>query len=94
MRNHCKVEQAERIEQAGVGARVWSQWRHHPESLGQSGECIATNHLLQEPIETFVESENANDFKGFEALYNIVLDIDNQLLYSDVQMEVVKHMYD
>ncbi len=41
-----------------------------------------------QPIETFVESESATDFKGFEALHNIVLDIDDQLLCSDVQMEV------
>ena len=30
-----------------------------------------------QPIETFVESESATDFKGFEALHNIVLDIDD-----------------
>ena len=40
------------------------------------------------PTETFVESESATNFKGFEALYNNVLDIDDQLLCSDVQMEV------
>ena len=40
------------------------------------------------PIETFVESESATDFKGFEALHIIVLDIDDQLLYSNVQTEV------
>ena len=44
-------------------------------------------------METFVESESANDFKGFEALHNIVLDIDGQLLCSDVQTEVGQ-MYD
>ena len=33
------------------------------------------------------------NFKGFEALHNIVHDIDDQLLCSDVQMEV-GHMYD
>jgi hypothetical protein len=37
-----------------------------------------------EPIETFVESENATDSKGFEALHNIVLNIDDQFLCSDV----------
>ncbi len=41
-----------------------------------------------QPIETFVESESATDFKGFEALHNIVLDIDDQLRCSDVQTEV------
>jgi hypothetical protein len=42
----------------------------------------------------FVEFESATDFKGFEALHNIVLDIDNQLLCCDVQTEAIKHMYD
>ena len=47
-----------------------------------------------QPIETFVEFESATDFKGFEALHNIVLDVVNdQLLCSDVQMEVGQ-MYD
>jgi signal recognition particle GTPase len=49
---------------------------------------------LQERIETFARSESATNFKGFEALHNIVLDIDNQLLCSDVQTEAIKHMYD
>ena len=40
------------------------------------------------PIETFVESKSAIDLKGFEALHNTVLDIDDQLLCSDVQTEV------
>ena len=34
-------------------------------------------------IKTFIESESATDFKGFEALHNIVLDIDDQLLCSN-----------
>ena len=46
-----------------------------------------------ELIETFVESESATDFKGFEALHNTILDIDDQLLCSDVQTEV-GHIYD
>ena len=46
-----------------------------------------------QPIETFVESESATDFKGFEALHNIVLDIDVQLLCHDAQIETVQ-MYD
>ena len=41
-----------------------------------------------QPIETFVEFESAPDFKGFEALRNTILDIDNQLLHSDIQTEV------
>ena len=44
-------------------------------------------------IETLVEFERATDFKGFEALHNTVLDIDDQLLCYDVQMEA-KQMYD
>jgi hypothetical protein len=42
---------------------------------------------------TFVESESVTDFKGFEALHSIVLDIDDQLLCFDVQTEA-RHMYD
>ena len=44
-------------------------------------------------IGTFVESDSATDFKGFEALHNNVLDIDDQLLCPNVQTEV-EHMYD
>ena len=36
-------------------------------------------------IETFVEFDSATDFNGFEALHNNVLDIDDQLLCSNVQ---------
>ena len=43
-------------------------------------------------IETFVEFESATNFKGFKALHNIVLDIDDPLLCSDVQTEA-RHMY-
>ena len=46
MWNHCKVEQAERVKQACFGVGVWSQWRHHLKSLGQSGEHIATKSSL------------------------------------------------
>ena len=38
-------------------------------------------------IETFVESKSATDFKGFETLHVTVLDIDDQLLCSNVQTE-------
>ena len=41
-----------------------------------------------QPIETFAESESATNFKGFEVLHSIVIDIDNQLLCFDVQTEV------
>ena len=46
-----------------------------------------------QPIETLAEYESATDFKGFEALHNIVLDINDQLLCSDVQTEAGQ-MYD
>ena len=45
-----------------------------------------------QPIETFFESESASDFKGFEALHSVVLDIDDQLLCSDVQTKA-RHIY-
>ena len=45
------------------------------------------DHKIQ-PIETFVEYESATDFKGFEALHNIVLDIDDGLLCSNAQTKV------
>ena len=41
-----------------------------------------------QPIETFVEAESATDFEGFEALHNIVINIVDQLLCSNVQTEV------
>ena len=37
-----------------------------------------------QPIETFVGSKSATDFTAFEALHNIDLDIDDQLLCYDV----------
>ena len=40
-----------------------------------------------QPIKTFVESKSTSDFKGFEALHNIVLDIDDRLLCLNVQTE-------
>jgi hypothetical protein len=46
-----------------------------------------------QPIETLVESESAMDFKGFEALHNIILNIGDQLLCYDVQTKA-GHMYD
>ena len=51
-------------------------------------EVMKTMRIEEErPIETFVEYENAIGFKGFEALHNIVLDVDDQLLHSGVQTE-------
>ena len=46
-----------------------------------------------QPIETFYESKSATDFKGFKALHNIVLDINDQLLCSNIQIEAGQ-MYD
>ena len=51
-----------------------------------------TNDRIQ-CIKTFVEHESGTDFKGFEALHNIVLDVDDLLLCSDVQTKV-GHIYD
>ena len=58
--------------------------------MGQSGEHT-TNKI--QPFKTFNGSESATDFKGFEALHNIVLDIDDQLLCFDAQTEA-EHMND
>ena len=44
-------------------------------------------------MKTFIKFESVTNFKGFEALHNIVLDIDNQFLCSDVQTEAGQ-MYD
>jgi hypothetical protein len=46
-----------------------------------------------QPIKTLAEYQSATNFKGFEALHNTALDIDDQLLCSDVQMEAGQ-MYD
>ena len=46
-----------------------------------------------QPIKTFAKSKSVADFKGFEALYNTTLDINDQLLCSHVQTEVGE-MYD
>jgi uncharacterized protein YqgV (UPF0045/DUF77 family) len=46
-----------------------------------------------QPIETFVGSKSATVFESFEALHNIVLNIDDQLVYSDVLTKVGK-MYE
>ena len=64
-------------------------------------EVLETMLIEEEPpiddeielIKTFIEDESATNFKGFEALHNIILDIDDQLLCSNVQIEV-GHMYD
>ena len=60
---------------------------------GKSGAIGRTYCNEIQPIETSAESKSATDFKSFEALHNIVLNIDDQLLCSDVQTEVGE-MYD
>ena len=58
-------------------------------------EVLKTMRIEEEPpiddeiqlIEIFAESKSATDFKGFEALHNTILDIDDQLLCSNVQTE-------
>ena len=51
-------------------------------------------HLTEaQRCEIIVEYESATDFKGIEALPKTVLDIDDQLLCSDVQTET-ELMYD
>ena len=59
-------------------------------------EVLETMQITEEPpindevqhVETFAESGSVVDFKGFEALHNIVFDIDDQLLCSDVQQKL------
>ena len=46
-----------------------------------------------QPIEALAKFESATDLKGFEALHNIVLHIDDQLLCSNVQTKAGQ-MYD
>ncbi len=51
-------------------------------------EVMETMRCEEEPpIKTFVESGSATGCQGFEALHNIVLDVNGQLLCSDVQTE-------
>ena len=46
-------------------------------SSGKFGTIGRTHCNEIQPVETFVESESATDLKGFEALHNTVLDIDD-----------------
>jgi hypothetical protein len=78
----------------------WASWMHPTSmywggrlnlvkaSFGKFGTIGRTYYNETQPIEEMlVESESATDFKGFEALHNIVDDIDDQLLCFDVQTE-------
>ena len=53
----------------------------------------ATRLIEIQPIETLAKFESATNFKGFEALHNVVLHIDDQLLCFKVQTEAGQ-MYD
>ena len=95
MWNHCKVEQAKCAEQAG-SVRWCKQWRIlccYDEDVDEVLEMMWSKE--EPPIDdeiqatkTFGEFESVIDFKGFEALHIIVLNIKDQLLCSDVQTEV------
>ena len=81
-----------------------NQWKYWVVMLKDIHEVLETMQIEEEEeeeepidvevqlIETFVEFESATNFKGFKALHNIVLDIDDPLLCSDVQTEA-RHMY-
>ena len=49
--------------------------------------------LFRHKSEITVESQSATNFKGFEAVHNTILDIDDRLLSFDVQTEAGQ-MYD
>ena len=51
---------------------------------------IEENSLIDDEIQPIKTFESATDFKGFEALHNIVLDIDDQSLCFDVQTKLYK----
>ena len=61
--------------------------------MGNGWKPEATRLTKIQPIETFVEYESATNFKSFEAIHNIVLDIDDQLFCFGVLTEV-GHMND
>ena len=81
--------------------RRYKQWKRCDVVVEDVDEVLETMRSEEEPpiddgiqpIERFVEFKSATDFKGFGALHNIVLDINNQLLWSDVQTEAGQ-MYD
>ena len=97
MWNHCRVVQAERAEQASK-QRSMTQItkKYYVVVLEDVDEVMETMRIEEEPpiddeleaIETVVASDSATDFKGLGALHNIVLDINDWLLCSDVQMGV------
>ena len=79
----------------------WALGREYEVSEGAIRKVMETMQIEEEPpindeiqpIETFAELKSVADFKGFEALRNIVLDVDDQLLCFDVQTKA-GHMYD
>ena len=78
------------MEQACIGARSMKSVKA---PSGKSGIIGRTYYNEIQLIKTSVGFKSATDFKGFEALHNIVLDIDNQLLCFDVHMGA-RQMYD
>ena len=97
---HMKHEATRMIEaqQCEIIAK-WSKWVfgwRYEVSEGAIRRFMETMQIEEEPriddgiqhIDTFVKFESPTNFKGFEALHNIVLNIDEvQLLCSDFQME-------
>ena len=86
-------EQVKHATQAGNG-----QWHKQQRKLWcyAWGRWWSSENDVNDEIELpekFVESKSVTNFKDFEALHIIVLDMDDQLLCSDVQMEVGK-MFD
>ena len=100
MWNHCKVEQAERASKRPMFNDANNE-EYCVVMLEDIDEVLKMMRIEEEPsiddetqpIETFATFESATGFKGFGALLNIVLDIDDQLFCSDVQTEVGQ-MYD
>ena len=60
---------------------------------GTIGRTYCNGSFVARAYRTFVEFDSDTGFKGFEALHNIVLDIDDQLICSNVQTEA-RQLYD
>ena len=70
----------------GVSTTIISRLSTH--SQWKTDKPDATGLIESQPIETLAEFERATDFKGFEALHNTILDINDQFHCSDVQTKV------
>ena len=83
-------EQAEWAEQAGAGAGVWSQWRCHPESYGNDANW-RTTYRWRNP--TYRDICWIWKCYRLQRLWSsTIVDIDDQLLCSDVQTELDRCM--